>query len=135
MISRKFAGFYTLLMMSMILASCAVNPLKTAETTEQQAYAALGTFVIFQERAAAVVADPSVPAAAKQKIAVVENAAKPVVDSMAQAAIELAAIKAEVAAGTTSEEKLAIVNANLVRWVNEALPKIQAVVAAVKGAK
>jgi hypothetical protein len=53
------------------------------------------------------------------------------VDALLGAARQVLKVKAEIGAGTSSEDRLAIVNANLLQWVTESQPKILALQCAV----
>lgn len=114
------------------LQGCAVNPVQQAETLEQKAYATYGTFVIFQERGAALVKDPAVPESAKRAISQAAVEAKMVVDPMVETAQLAADIREAVEAGTTDGEKLLIVNYNLADWLGKATTEVNELAAAVK---
>lgn len=106
-------------------------PFQAAETPEQKAYALYGTFVVFEEVAASVATDPATPVAVKNAIKAADAEAKPDADSMISAARLVIKVQAQIAAGTTPDQQLEIVNENLVGWVTEAQPKIVALQCAV----
>lgn len=119
----------------MAVAACAPMPVQQAETPEQKAYALYGTYVIFQERAAELVQDTATPENVKQALREADRVAYPVAESLVDAVLEVEAIRQQVAAGMTSEEKLTIAISNLSTIYFSAAPKLLAVAAAVKGAK
>ena len=106
-------------------------PVSIAETAEQKAYALYGTFVVFEELAAAVVTDQATPENLKEAIRRFDATAKPAADSMLDATRHVITIKTQLAMGKTPNEKLEIANARLVEWVTEAQPKILALQCAV----
>ena len=115
------------------LVACAtVNPLSAAKTTEQRAFALYGTFVVAEEAAVDVLALPGLSAADKANIKAADAAAKPAADALLDAAQQAFRIRAELEAGTSTDDKLRIATANLERWVNETGPKIEALLAAIR---
>lgn len=112
--------------------SPACKEIKT--TLEVCAYANYGTFVVVEELAASIAKDPSLPKSARDRIIAADQVAKPVADSLYSALREYTKIRAEVSAGTTTEEKLIVATANLNRWVTQAAPLIRALVDAVNTA-
>lgn len=118
------------------LSGCGTaSAVKQAETPEQKAYALYGTYVIFQEKAAELVQDSTTPEEVKQTLRDADRVAYPVAESLVDAVIEVEAIRQQVAAGMTPEEKLTIAISNLSTIYFSAAPKLLAVVAAVKGVK
>jgi hypothetical protein len=101
-----------------------MNPLSRAETVEQKAFAAYGTFVIVEEQAAKLVASGQLSANTVQAIAEADARAKPVADSLVDATLEFAAIKAEFEAGGTGEEQFVSAMNNLNSWIERVLPLI-----------
>lgn len=95
------------------------------------AYATYGTFVIFEEQAVKVTADPALPLRARAAIVTADQIAKPVVDSLYEALLLYQAANAEIAAGNGAEAKLLIATGNLNRWVTEAAPLVANLVNAV----
>lgn len=116
------------------LEGCAGNPLKEAQTVQQKAYAIYGTFVIIEEQGAHLVQDPAVPQGVKSAIRSADAAASPLFDTGLDLALQIESIRQDVAAGKTTEDKLLIASANLDRWITEAVPKLAALAAAVRGA-
>ena len=125
-----------LLLFVVALSGCTgMNPVKVAESPEQQAYAAYGTFVIFQEKAANIVEDRTIPRGVRLKIIEAEERAKPVADSLLDAFAEFLTVKAEFQAGTTDEERFVIAANSLNDWVTQLAPLINDLVRSIKGAQ
>ena len=122
------------LLLVFVTACSAINPVGKADTVEQKAYAAYGTYVIFAEKAADLVERPDLSTSVKLKLIEAEERASPIVKQLLGTTQEYAAIQAEVAAGTTSEERLLIVSGQLNNWVNRLLPLIDNLIRTVKGA-
>jgi hypothetical protein len=108
----------------LVVACAQMNPLSRAETVEQKAFAAYGTFVIVEEQAAKLVASGQLSANTVQAIAEADARAKPVADSLVDATLEFAAIKAEFEAGGTGEEQFVSAMNNLNSWIERVLPLI-----------
>jgi hypothetical protein len=120
----------------LIMTGCASsNPIKAADTAEQKAYAAYGTFVIFQEKAVDLAELDTVSNSIKLRIIDAENRAKPVADSLLDAINEYNVIRAEVDAGETSSDRLVVVSNNLNSWINRLMPLVNELVRNVKGAR
>jgi hypothetical protein len=118
------------------LVGCkSANPIAAAETTEQRAYAAYGTYVIFAEKAADLAERPDIPNSAKLRLIQAEERASPVMNTLLDLIGEYETIRAEVDAGTTSSERLVIVSNNLNSWINRVIPLINTLASAVKGAE
>lgn len=116
-----------------VLAGCKTltAPVETAQTPEQKAYALYGTFVVFEELAAAIVKDPVTPVSVKEAIKTADNTAQPVANTMLDSARQVIQIQTQLAQGKTPTEKLEIANQNLLSWVVAAQPKILALQCAV----
>lgn len=142
---NKEGGFVRPLVLGLLLAvgtigvaslpGCSANPVAVAETPAQKGYALYGSFVIFEEQAVKVASDPMLPDNIRQAIIRADEAAKPAADKLQEALAQFESIRLELAAGTSTEEQLAIAAANLNRWVTEAAPLINSLIAAVAGAK
>lgn len=118
------------------LAGCqSANPMRAAETPEQRAYAAYGTFVIAQETAADLVERDTIPRGVRLRIIQAEERAKPVADSLLDAYTEFLIVKAEFEAGDTSEQRLVIASENLNDWVTQLAPLVAELLRNVKGAE
>lgn len=118
-----------------VAASCAYNPVAAAKTPEQKAFAIYGEFVVFEEAAAKVASNPTTPATVLASIKSADARAKPVMDSTLSAALEVVSIEQQIAAGSTTQDKLVIATANLQSWVDQGTPLVNNLVSAVKGAK
>ena len=126
---------YAWLLLTLMLVGCqAANPLAQAETSEQRAYAAYGTFVIFQEKAADLAEDPNIPRGAKLRIIAAEERARPVAESLLEAYIEFVAIKAEFQAGRISHGALVTATVSLNDWILRLTPRVNELVRNIKGA-
>ena len=124
-----------LLLLLTALAGCqSANPIAAAETPEQRAYAAYGTFVIAQETAADLVEDTSIPRGVKLRIIAAEERAKPVADSLLDAYMGFLIIKAEFEAGETSEQRFLSATRELDDWVTQLAPLVAELLRNVKGA-
>lgn len=117
-------------------SSCStVNSVATAQTPQQKAYAVYGTFVVFEEQAATVVALADVPQSAKDAIKAADAKAKPVADNLLAATKVVIQATNDVSAGKTTNDKLAIAVTSLSGWVDQATPLVNNLIAAVNGAK
>jgi hypothetical protein len=115
------------------LSGCKSTPVSEAKTVDAKAYALYGTFVAIEEQASVLVQSTATPIDVKIAIRKADSAVKPVADALLAASREYLRIKAEVAAGQTSADKLALATVNLERWVKEATPLINNLIAAVGG--
>jgi hypothetical protein len=115
----------------LMLAACTTNPFKTAETPEQNADALYGSYAIWAEQGAEFLKDPTVADEVKRPVAEAIVAAQGPTNSFQDALIQLSKVKAELAAGTTSQEKLLIAQQNVDRWFLEAKPLIDKLISAV----
>lgn len=117
------------------LAACQVNPNKTAQTVEQQGDAVYGELVVAKEQGVKILQDASVSDAVKKPIAQLIVKSKPVTDQL-QASLKLySKVKADVASGASTEEKLAVVDKELAGWIAQAQPLINDLVKAVTEAR
>ena len=126
---------WLILCLTALTACQSANPIRAAETSEQRAYAAYGTFVIFQEMAADLVEQPSIPRNAKLAIVKAEERAKPVADSLLEAYVEFISVKAEFQAGNTSQDKLITASTRLDDWVTRLAPLVNELLRTIKGAE
>lgn len=122
-------------MMVLVLAACAANPHKTAQTIEQQGDATYGELVIAKEQGAKILQDASVSDTVKRPIAQLIVKAKPITDNLQASLVLYSRVKADVASGAGTEDKLAIVNRDLAGWIAQAQPLINDLVSAVAGAR
>lgn len=130
-----YQAIYMLAIMLVLQACAASNPLAKAETLEQKAFASYGTFVIFEEQAAKLIASGELSNSTVRAIGRADAAAKPVADSLIEATLEFAAIREEFEAGGVGEDKFIAAMNNLNSWVDRSLPLINNLVSAVKGAQ
>lgn len=131
----KFWSAYLFLLAVVLLLAlnaCGHTPVKSAQTADQKAFALYGTFVVYEEVGAKLVQSAEVPASVKAVMRTADATAKPIADKLLDASLEVIQIQREIAAGASTQDKLAIANANLARWYQEAEPKIAALVSAVK---
>lgn len=130
-------GFLPALLLTFaFLQGCAsVNPIAAADTLELRAYAASGTYNIFQAKGLALIRGGTLPDDVSLRLISAEERATPVVDSLDETLEEFELIKDAVAAGTTGEEQFVIVSNSLNGWLTRASPLIDNLVNAVKGAE
>ena len=121
---NRYLSFFVLLLLVGLQGCASTNPIAAAETAEQRAYAAYGTFVIFQEKAVDLVGEESISDDVKLRIIAAEEQAKPVADGLLEAYVEFLAIKAEFNAGDTSEERLVAAANSLNDWVTRLAPMV-----------
>lgn len=126
--------YLLLLWVMLALQACgSANPLARAETTEQRAYAAYGTFVIIEEQAAKAVSSGELPRSAVVRIGDADARAKPVADSLLEAVLEFEQIRDEFEATGEGEDRLIAATNNLNNWVTRLTPLINNLAAAIKG--
>lgn len=115
-----------LLLCTYALAGCqGANPIRAAETPEQRAYAAYGTFVIFQERAAIIAEQENIPRDIRLRIIAAEERAKPTADSLMLTLLEFIRVKAEFdTAVDEGDPRLVALTGNLNDWINQLLPLV-----------
>lgn len=134
----NFSAFVTALLLfgALTISACkTINPVTAAETPEQRAYAVYGTFVVAEELGAKIVTDATTPASVKQAIKDADAKAKPAADALLDATQQVMTVRAQLAAGATTEDKLKTVIANLDTWITDASPKVSALLKAVTGGK
>lgn len=131
---RLIATPLALLALVLIAACSTLAPVQSAETTEQRAFAAYGTFVVYQEAAASLMPDPTVPDAVKRQIQRIDADAQPIVQSMADAVRELSRVRAEYEAGEAEAGAVRTAAANVERWVRELQPVLTRLIETVEGA-
>lgn len=117
------------------MSGCAANPHRTAQTSEQQADALYGEFVIAKEQGARILQDAGVSDQVKRPIAEAIVAAKPVTDGLQDALILYSDVEAAVSSGASSADKLAIVERDLATWIARAQPLVARLTAAIAGAR
>jgi hypothetical protein len=115
----------------LILAACTSNPFKTAETPEQTADALYGSYTIAAEQGAQLLQDATIADNLKRPVAEAIVAAKGPANSFQDALIQYSTVRAQLAAGATTQDKLVIAQQNVDRWLLEAKPLIDKLIAAV----
>lgn len=134
-VQRQAAFYFSLLLVALSLQSCASSPIAKAETLEQKAFATYGTFVVFEEQAAKLVQSGELTNSAIRAIGRADERAKPVMDSLITVTLEFAQIKAEYEAGGTGEDRFVAAMNELNGWVSRAIPLLDDLVDAVRGAE
>lgn len=109
------------------------NPVAAASDTPQRAYALYGTFVVVEEQAARLMPDPNISASVKNTIRRADARAKPSADALLQALLQYEHVVAQVKAGQTTTDMIAIADQNLATWVTQTTQDIQTLIGAVKG--
>lgn len=132
---RQIQTFYLLAIVFALQACAGSNPIAKAETAEQRAFATYGTFVIIEEQAAKLVSSGQIPDSAVRAIARADAQVKSVADSLLDATLEFAVIRAEFEAGGTGEEQFVRAMNELNGWVERARPLIANLISAVRGAE
>lgn len=120
------------ILLLLAVSACTLNPVRHAETVEQKAYALYGTFVIFEEQAAALIKNPSIPADFKKELKKADGVAKPMADSLLDATLGIAQVREELKRGDTTEAKLKIAIENLDRTIVRTEPAIRNLVQLVR---
>lgn len=133
LIHNRYVAFYVMLLLVGLQGCAGTNPIAAAETNEQRAYAAYGTFVIMQEKAADIVEGTDIPRGAKLRVIGAEERAKPIADSLLDAYTEYLVIRAEYEAGQTSEERFITAANSLDNWVTQLVPLLNELIRNIKG--
>lgn len=138
---RKYqTAFLCLLLLA--LAGCAHTPKSVLDVACDRAYeysvercakAAGDVYEVYQKRAEQIVADPLTPADVVSAVRKVEGPATEVMVNAQESNKLYISIKQQLAAGATTEDKLAIAERELEAWLQQALPRINALIAALGG--
>lgn len=96
---------------------CAANPFKAARGADEQAYAVLGSYVIYQRQALLIVQDVTLPSEVRRVVANADAVAFPVLKAVDTMLVDFLNAKAALDAGTGSEDKVRIATNNLQDWV------------------
>lgn len=125
-----------MLAMSLLITGCAgMNPVSVAETQQQNAAAYYGVFVALEEAGASLVESPDISDDVKDRIREADARAKPVADSLFDAMLTVIDIQEELRVAREQagqeetallEAQLRVANSNLIRWVDDLLPHINA---------
>lgn len=117
-------AFPLVLVLGFLAVACeSINPVGAAETLEQRAYAAYGTYVIFAEKAADLAENEALPDSVRLGLVTAEERTSPVIESLLNAVDEMNTLNNS------------ITRASLDAWVERALPLIADLVRSVKGAQ
>jgi hypothetical protein len=114
-----------------------ISAVAQAETVEQRAFAAYGTFVVMEERAADIIADRRIPKAIRQRIQAVDRVAKPAADVVLDLARQLNAVRTGLGASQSgsSADRVALASQRLLQALASFGPKLTALVQAVEGVR
>lgn len=123
---------YRVVLFSVLLASamapltgCGTLAASRAETFEQKGAALLGDFTLYQRASVKIGEDPTVSNEIRRAVLQAVIAAKPVADKGDTLLREYRSVRAQLATGTTTDEKVAIAAANLQGWISEITPLIR----------
>lgn len=117
-----------------LLPSCATTPAdvlavacdRSSNYSVERCAKGIGeTWEVYQKRAAELVADPTTPADVKRAIQTAEAASRPVVVEVLRTGAVVAQIRADLAAGASADDKLAIASARLDEHIALALPRVR----------
>ncbi len=133
--TRQLFAFYCLLLLIGLEGCAASNPLAQAETVEQKAYAAYGSFVIAEEQAAKLVSSGQLTNSQKISIGRADQRAKAVVDDLIAAVLEFETIKDEYKRFGTGEQRYINAMNNLNNWTERLVPLINNLLASTRGAE
>ena len=114
-----------------ISACSTFDPVKHAETLEQKGYAAYGTFVIYEEQGAKLIADPAVSDNIKSSIQRADAVAKPAADAARDATLEVSRVKKAFEAAETTEDTLVLVTETLDQEIKTFKPLLDRLIDAV----
>lgn len=132
---QPITRWLALILIAAVVAGCStLSPLKAAETAEQRAFAAYGTFVVYQELAVDIMRDPQVPDSVKLRIQRAEGQAKPVADSLLDTALEVSSIRRQFDEGRATDSALLVAVQMLDESLERLAPLINNLVAAVRDA-
>ena len=126
---------YLLAILLVLQACVASNPMAQAETAEQRAYAAYGTFVILEEQVAKLISSGKLSRSSVIAIGHADSLAKPVADSLIAATLEFQEIRKKYEANETGEEKYIAAMNSLNQWTEQFLPLVNNLISAAKGAQ
>lgn len=123
-----WAMYVLALLLLLTQAGCANNPVATAETSGQRAFAVLGVYQILVEEAAEFVRDPAVNIQRRRAVQEVIAEAKPIRRDLTLAFREYESIRAAFAREETSEARVELAARELENWVNRLEPLIDSLV-------
>lgn len=122
-----------LVLICVVLVACTVDPVKTAQTPEQKAFAAYGMFVVFEEQAGKLASDPATPTVVKTNLRLADSVAKPAMDELYTATQVVISMEVALGSGVTTQAQVDAALLNLSSLIISTQPKIDALVTAVKG--
>ena len=128
-----YAGALVLVVSVLLGGGCQSNPVLSAETVEQRAFAVLGLYQIVVEEAGIAVGDTTIPVGTRRAIQEVVREAQPVRRQLSVAYLEYVTIRGELAAGKTTEARVVIVAQQLERWVERLEPIVRGLVTSLGG--
>lgn len=117
-----------------LLGGCASLGLAKDQTVEQGGAALLGDFTLYQKASLEVGNDVRVVPEVRKAVLDAAIAAKPGADSLDSALMQYRAVKRELDAGTTTNDKLQIAAANLSSWIQKVTPLVTQLRTLVEGA-
>jgi hypothetical protein len=133
--TRQLFAFYCLLLLIGLQGCASSNPLAQAETVEQKAYAAYGSFVIAEEQAAKLVSSGQLNNSQIIAIGRADERAKAVVDDLIAAVLEFEEIQEEFRKFGTGEQRYINAMNSLNNWTERLVPLINNLLSAVRGAE
>jgi hypothetical protein len=133
--TRQLFAFYCLLLLIGLQGCASSNPLAQAETVEQKAYAAYGSFVIAEEQAAKLVSSGQLTNNQIIAIGRADERAKAVVDDLIAAVLEFEEIQDEFKRFGTGEQRYINAMNSLNNWTERLVPLINNLLSAVQGAE
>lgn len=131
-----FLGMVAALLMVGLVGCPASNPVKPALESgkpEVIAFAIEGSYTIVQSKAADMAEDQATPENVRKVIKCVAERANPVLDELRPLAVEAEALRAQIAAGGSGVDRLAIIVRDLNADVNKVAPLVSDLVAAING--
>lgn len=111
---------YFILLTMLFLAGCGItSPFKAAETTSQKAYAVTATYNVVLESARDIVVDETVSIDLRRAVQRVEARTTPVIDELEKALALYLAERIKFDNAQSTEERLDVVSANLLTWLDQ----------------
>lgn len=117
-----------------LFTACASTPIGVAQTLEQRAYAAYGTFVIIEEKAAELTGTSS-KLSRRSQLQIINGiqSAQPVVDDLQKSLAAYETARADFEAQKIDQPAFQVVVNNLASWVKTAEPLIASLLSATRG--
>ena len=134
--NQHLGKILSLILVLMLVTGCAAvrsaNPVASAETTEQRAYALYGTFVVFEERAVPIVRNRAVHLSVRRAIQKADRIAKPLADELYRFTIDLSRARRAVAKGGQPSEVIPPLISQVERSIIRLKPALKALQSAVE---